>query len=532
MTVTPATAPAATPAAPALPTATAGPVAARHAVMRSAAWRLGAFALCLAATIQPFGRDPDTWWHLAVGRLIATNGIPSSEPFSFEPAANAWVGQQWLYERGLALLVDHSGAGAAMLVMGLAGAAAFLVAGLCLRRDERVCAGWVAASALLCCLVAGTVLGVRGQVVTVLGTALTLLIVARWREGSTRAVWALPPLLLVWANLHAGFVTGIAIALVAAATVSIHRRLGGDEPESVRPLLLATAAGVLATLVNPAGPRLYGYVGATFLNPTLTDQIVEWQSPNFHDVWLRLLELVAVGLVVLWCVSARRVDPLDVVLALGAIAATLEAQRNMALFAVVATPQLARYGSAAWSRLPRRPRPLRPVGGLAALAITAIVGVATIATVIAPELTASATSRDEASRYPRAAVTWAQSHLAGQRLLSTYEWGGYLADRLGGDARVVWIYGESAVFGDARLQEYRQIASIQPGWQDLIARLGMGHAVLPAGNPLTTALVAAGWTALCHDATADALVLAAPAAPPVPGSGTPFEPGPGSAPAC
>lgn len=512
MSVTPVTA-TATAAAVTASSTTRAP---GHARMRSIAWRLGAFALSLAFTVQAFGRDPDAWWHLALGRLIASNGIPSSEPFSFERAATGWVGQQWLYERLLALLVDDSGAGAAMLLMGVAGASAFLVAGLCLRRDERIAPVWVAASALLCCLVAGTVLGVRGQVVTVLGTAITLLIVTRWRDGSTRAVWALPPLLLVWANLHAGFVTGIAVAAVSALTVYVHRRLGGDEPAHLRPLVLATGVGVAATLVNPAGPRLYGYIAQTFLNPTLTDAIVEWQSPNFHDFWLRLLELVAVGLVVLWCTSGRRVDPLDAVLALGTIAMTLEAQRNMALFAVVATPQLARYGSAAWARLPRRPRSPRPLSGPVALTLTAIVSVATLTTVIAPELSSSATSRDEASRYPKAAVGWVQSNLPGERLLSTYEWGGYLVDRLGGgpgSTRVVWIYGESAVFGDARLQEYRQVAAIQPGWQDVIAKLQMTHAVLPSDNPLTTALVATGWTTLCRDATAGAVVLGAPAQP-------------------
>jgi uncharacterized membrane protein YidH (DUF202 family) len=503
--------------------------------LRSAAWRLGAFALFLAVTVQPFGRDTDVWWHLAVGRLIGARGIPSSEPFSFEPSANGWVGQQWLYERLIATLVDHGGAGAAMLAVGALGAAAFLVAGLCLRRDERVGAGWVAASALLCCLIAGTVLGVRGQVVTVLGCAITLLVIARWREGSTRAVWALPPLLLIWANLHAGFVTGIALALLAAITVSVHRRLGGDEPAPVRPLLLATGAGVLATLVNPAGRDLYSYIGATFLNPTLTQQITEWQSPDFHDFWMRLLELTAVGLVALWCVSGRRVDPLDVVLALGAIAATLQAQRNMALFAVVATPQLARYGSAAWSRLSRRTRrtrPLRPVPGVLAMAVAVVVGAVTLGTIVGPELSSASTSRYEAEHFPKAAVGWAQSHLAGARLLSTYEWGGYLAYRLGGDPRQVWIYGESAVFGDARLEEYRQVALVQPGWQDVIDRLGMRDAVLPRANPITTALVATGWTTLCRDATADAVVLAAPDTRPSAGSGTGGGADPLQAPSC
>ena len=513
--------------------APAAVVAGRDTLLRSMAWRLGAFGLCLAITVQPF-RDPDVWWHLAVGRLIGSSGIPSSEPFSFGTAENAWGGQQWLYERLLALLVDHGGAGAAMAALGIVGALAFVVAGLCVRPSERIGGGWVGAATLIGCLCAGSVVGVRGQVITVLGTAITLLVVTRWRAGATRAVWALPPLFLVWANLHAGFVTGLGIVLVAAVVVAFHRRLGGHEVAPLRPLLLALGAGALLTLANPTGPRLYPYIGATFLNPTLTNSITEWQSPDFHDTWLRLLEICAVGLVVLWGVSGRRVDPLDVALGLGTMAATLQAQRNMALFAVVAVPQLAGYGSAAWARARASSgrRALRPLPGVLALTAAAAVAAAVVVADVAPATSAATTARYEAQHEPEAAVGWVASHLAGQRLLSTYEWGGYLAERLGTGPRVVWIYGESAVFGNARLEEYTKVLTLQHGWQDVIAANGMRHAVLPRTAALTSALVATGWSTLCRDSGPDAVVLEAPATPPVPGSGAGSGTDPTLAPAC
>src|SRR5258708_40219100 len=114
-----------------------------------------------------------------------------------------------------------------MLAMGLVASLAFAVAARCLRRGERTPAAAAAASLLLMGFIAGEVLGVRGQVISVLGTAITLLIVTRWRDGSTRVVWALVPLLAVWANLHAGFVTGAAVALLAAAVVAAHRAMRG-----------------------------------------------------------------------------------------------------------------------------------------------------------------------------------------------------------------------------------------------------------------------------------------------------------------
>ena len=506
--------PAASPAGP------AGPTVARPSSRGSTAarlpWLAGAGLVLCSVTTFPF-RDPDVWWHLAVGRLIVSHGIPSSEPFSFAGAPNPWVGQQWLYEWGLARVVGAGGPGLAMVVMGLAASLAFLLAALATRAGERIPGPAGAGAMIVGGLVAAEVLGVRGQVVTVTGTAATLLIVTRWRDGSRRAVWALPPLLLVWANLHAGFVTGLAVAGVAAAVVALRRRRGGSEPASVGSLLGATAVAALATLVNPAGPRLYGYVASTFLNPTLTAGITEWQSPDFHSLWPRVMELVAIALVLLWAIS-RRPDPLDVVLAVGSLAATLQSHRNVAILAVVVTPQLARYGTLAARELRGEPAPRRPLPSPLAWVCAVAAGAATFAGVVLPAAGSSQTSRYEREHDPAAAATWVAAHLPGERLYSTYEWGGYLAYRLP-SPRVVWIYGESAIFGDRRLRDYLVVHDLERGWPEMLARNGMGHAVLPVEARETTAMLEVGWRALCLDHGGDAVVLEAPPELLRPGSG-------------
>lgn len=491
-----------------------------------AAWIIGAAGLSLVYTVQQF-RDPDVWWHLALGRIISTRGIPSSEQLSFDGAPNAWVGQQWLYELGLSRLVDLGGRGAAMLAMGLVGSLAFAIAALCLRRGERTPPAASAASLLLMGFVAGEVLGVRGQVISVLGAALTLLVVTRWRDGSTRVVWALVPLLAVWANLHAGFVVGPALALIAAAVVAGHRAAGGDETARVRPLLLAVAAGLAATLINPAGPRLWGYVAQTFANPTLTAAITEWQSPDFHSTIFRLFEGSVIALVALWAWS-RRADPLDVALVVAALAATFQAQRNLALCCMIMTPQLARYGAIAWIRVrgTRRPRPVRRLPAPVALTVAAAVTLAALLEVL-PMTRASSTDAYERDHLPSAAAGYVAAHLAGTRIYSTYEWGGYLAWRFGDHQRMVWIYGESAVFGDQRLQDYLQVHLLKPGWRDVLVREGMRHAVLPQDAQETAALLATGWSLLCRDPDGGAVVLEAGPLPAGPVTALPPDPGVG-----
>ena len=475
------------------------------AALRRSGWMVGAWILSLVVTVQPL-RDSDVWWHLAIGHYIVAHGIPAVEPFSFLHAANPWVGQQWLYEVGLARAVDAGGAGLASLLMGVIASSALLIAVFSIPRERRPGGPWMACALLLSALVAAQLVGVRGQVISLFGAALVLNIVMRWRAGSTRVLLFLPPLFAVWANIHAGFVIGLGIAVIAALAA------GNVDGRRRRLFGAAILAAAVATLINPAGPALWGYVATTFSNPTLTGLVIEWQSPDFHNIWLRIFEVEAFLLVLSWVLSRRR-DPFDIVLAGLVFAAALQAQRNVSLFAIVAAPQLAEYGSAAWSaqraRFPRLrgSRRLRQPPRWFGAAVVVVVAGGTAAAVV-PQLSASAALRFEASHEPKAAADFAASHIAGHRLYSTDTWGGYLANRFP-TGRVVYLYDEAAVFGDAALQQYLDIHTLRPDWSAVITDAGIADAILPADAGEVSALLTIGWAVDCRDTTSGSVVMSA-----------------------
>lgn len=476
--------------------------------LRRNGWVICAAILSLVLTVQPF-RDSDVWWHLAMGHYIIAHGIPAVEPFSFLHAANPWVGQQWLYEVGLARVVDLGGPGLASLLMGVVASSALLIAMLSIPPHRRPAGPWMAAALLSSALVAAQLVGVRGQVISLFGAAVVLYVVMRWRSGSTRALLVLPPLFLVWANLHAGFIIGLGIAVVALLTV----RTTGRRARLL--LCAAIAASAVATLANPAGPGLWAYVGTTFTNPTLTGVVTEWQSPDFHDIWLRLFEIEAVLLAAAWMLSRRR-DAFELVLAGAAFTASLQAQRNVSLFALIAAPQLAMYGAQAWSaprsRLPRLSL-RRPAGSWQrpppwfASALVAVVAAGTAAAVV-PQLTASAAASYESSHEPRAAADYVATHLAGRRIYSIDTWTGYLAGRFP-SGRVVYLYDETAVFGDAALQQYLDIHDLRPDWAQVISAAGIRDAILPAGGQEVAAVLTLGWSVDCRDPASASVVMSA-----------------------
>ena len=85
---------------------------------------------------------------------------------------------------------------------------------------------------------------VRANMFTTLLAAVFLIVL--WDELNP---WVLPPLMLLWVNLHPGFIYGLAI--VIAFTLIRPRQLG-----------LVAAGTIAATLVNPWGWRLYEAIGA------------------------------------------------------------------------------------------------------------------------------------------------------------------------------------------------------------------------------------------------------------------------------
>ena len=499
-------------------------------------WLAAAILLSLVVTVRDLG-DADAYWRLALGRLITGHGLPGTEPFSFQAAAHPWVAQGWLTDVLISRLWALAGAGLTMLAFGIAGSSAVLAAALAVPRRAAVPALARAAAVVAGAVVAAPLLGVRSQTLGVLGLALCLLLLSRWREGSsTRAVWLLAPLMLLWANLDAGFVIGLVAVTLTGLAVALHRRfVPGSEPGArLRPLGLALLLATAATLATPAGIHLYGSLGENLAGAGLG--ISGWQSPAFHTWPMRLVELEALTLVVLWT-AAGRLDPVDAALGLAALVAALYAQGTAAAFTIVALPQIARYGTLAAARygprvvealghggvvvrrMPPRPRRLPAV----ALALIA----AAVAAVVAPRLSPSHTAGVEAATEPVAAAGYVAAHLAGDRLYSAVEWGGYLAERFP-DGRVVDAYGPPAAIGQAAQQRYLDVHDLRADWRTVLREDGVTHAVLPQGSREVAALEEVGWRSLCHDAAAGAVVIAAG---PMPAPDAPI-PDATAAPAC
>jgi hypothetical protein len=199
----------------------------RPAPPRTRAWRLAAAALGLltvALTTAPISNN-DLFLHLVTGRVVLEqHAVPRVDDYSALARGRPYVAHEWL-AAVLFRLVQQAGSGEGFDRLVIAKVAlSLLLAWLLLRAARHAGATPVVALPALAwvmCLAAAR-LQERPHLFSYLLLAAFILILTRRRRRiahgrADRGLLLLPPLQILWTNLHGSFLLGPAIVLLAAA---------------------------------------------------------------------------------------------------------------------------------------------------------------------------------------------------------------------------------------------------------------------------------------------------------------------------
>jgi len=452
---------------------------------------LAVVLILLIPAVQPV-TDPDFWWHLATGNwILAHHAVPHQDLFTFTVSNHRWITHEWLGEVGLAALFALGRLPLVSLVLGLITAAGFVLIYWAIdRRVNYVIAGLALALGVAA---ANPIWGPRLQMITFALSALTYLWIQRFCEGRGRELYALPVLMVLWVNLHAGFVVGfifLGVAFVAELIKVLLRRPDAIPRVRLQHLGLIGAAAFVAVIINPNGWDLYVYALQTQLSGVQQRFIVEWASPNFHMTEIRFFE-VTLFLVIAGLAVARRVELRTFLLFLMGLGLALQSVRHLALFIIVAVPLIADLGQQAWERVKTRVR-LRPVPANAltfwinclVLALVALAVVGATAPVYGQTADGKRVVRD----FPVQAAGFLAAHPLPGHMLNQYGWGGYLVYRLSPTGQRVFIFGDAALAGDALLQDYADLIYLAPDQPQLLDRYRINWVIFRDDDPLITEL--------------------------------------------
>lgn len=260
-------------------------------------------------------RPQDFWWHIAIGREIASTGkIPTTDVFSFTEAGKPYPSYQmfWLMETALYELYRLGGPALVIFVHSLMISAAYLVI-FWICKDSTKSWRIAALSVLLAAALGLNDWNVRPQGITFLLGSLLLLAIYRYRQDP-RWYWLLifPPVMLIWVNSHGTFLIGLVLIGLWCAQVLWEifiDRLKGSHKLRFKPLIVPACVLVFAMLIcliNPRGIGIAGYIQTLTSNTMVQNLVTEWAPPSLSTIIGVVFFCILLIYAILLAVSPKR----------------------------------------------------------------------------------------------------------------------------------------------------------------------------------------------------------------------------------
>ncbi len=435
--------------------------------------------------------DSDVGRDLALGTyMLREHQIPTHDLLSFTKAGQSRPPYEWLAQVLFAAAYRLMGLDGVVLLAALVIALSFSVVYRdAMRRSEGPMlalwlTAWGAAASSLHWLT-------RPHIFSFLMFALWLEGLERIRKNQSIPLWRFPVGMLVWANLHGGFVFGFLAwaAYLFGCTWEAWRK--SVDPQVPGRLL---KVGALSLIASVATPDLWHNWEAVLNNRSsyILSHTVETMPPDLRlpGVWPFLGMLVLA--IVLLSLNRRRSAATHWLLLAGLAAAGFLMARNIPFFAIAAVPILAEWIRQSFARFEIRTRleqgfariDSQLFGFVWPVLITA--GAAGVLLVHEARAQTSLFNFNP-QIFPVQAADWLEAHPQNGNMFNDFNWGGYLLYRLWPGQRV-FIDSQSDFYGETFVRQYEQIRSARGEWQAGLAQYAVQWVILPRQAPLADVL--------------------------------------------
>lgn len=422
---------------------------------------------------QTIFNDGDVSWHIATGQWILDHrAIPHTDPFSFTWAGKPWVPIEWLSEVLYASAYRLAGYGgvAALVTAALIGLHAVVY--LNASRWMRMALLPIVAMDLVII----PMLSARPHVLTWPLLAVWTWLMIRAREQDRAPPLAAALLMTIWANLHGGYVFGLAIA---AAFGLEALAASEDKARALRQWGIFGLGCAAAVFINGNGPE--GVIHPLrFTQLQMLPLIDEWKPSNPATTPFSFAVLaVTLGLIV-W--KRPRLPWMRWVLLAALLGLALLQVRHQALAAIVAAIVL--------------PQGFSQSEGAATEAKLALVAAAGAAFLVLVRAAMPLAPPDNDAN-PWKLIASVPPRLRSQPVLNGYSMGGPLI--LSGIKP--YVDGRGDMYGDELVLGYYKIANGDAAaFEDAVRRWGIRWAILPNNSKLIPVLDREpGWQRIRED---------------------------------
>jgi hypothetical protein len=462
-------------------------------------------------------QDTDLWWHLKDGAYIwSHHAVPTADFYSFTFAGHAWVDHEWLCELLLyGLYMLNPWAPIVAFAAIICATFGLVYARIVSLGVNRILGLFVLAAAFVA---SSATWGARPQMLTLFFLAVFGLLLERFvRLRDRRYLYPLPPLMVVWTNLHGGWVLGIVLMGVFLVGEALNILLGAEAPltwNEWRTLAAATVVTLAATFLNPNGVSEVLYPLVWIVPTAYANVLNEWVSPDFHQPTFMVFDGMLLALIVALFVSRARPNWTHIVLAVAFTHLALSESRNVAVWSVVMGPVLALVIQRAFdTSLPERDQPYANRGSVRPrtqrILNWTLLGLVVVLYPLEAShfITGGSLASNERTQFPQGAAAYLKHHSLPRNVFANYPWGGYLIWKLYPRYRDFIDGRANTLFDTAVLNDYLVASGGGGGWSEVLDRRQVGTVVVSPGAPLTQVLGEnTGWKQVYADATATVFV--------------------------
>lgn len=468
--------------------------------------------------------DGDAARHIAVGSLILDKwAIPTADVFSHTKAGQPFVPYEWLSEVFFALAHRLMGTNGVALLSAVVIAVTFWLLSRWLMA-EGVPAIVAMFLAMLAAAASSFHFFARPHIFTMLLTLVIYWLLEEHWERGTRLIFVIPMLMVLWVNLHGGFLVGFGMLLLYLGFAVLEWLHDRRFPLTrARSLAIALSASLPAVVIHPAGPNVLPHVTSILGLQYLVDRIGEHMSPNFHSssalpfLMLLLLTLLTVAL------NKGRIKPRHFALLLLWITFSLYSVRNVPLFAILATPIIgalltgllnaAVQRKMRWQWLQLAVNRLRTTSkNFSAISASCSRSLSPLfATIVLLGIgmnngyfgtTRVLDCKFDPAVFPVDAAGFVLEQRISGRMFNNYIWGGYLIYSLFPEYQV-FLDGQADFYGEDLVKENLAVTSLEPGWREVLDKYGVNWVIMPAGSRVDVLLSeVTDWRLVYRDKTA------------------------------
>jgi len=452
--------------------------------------------------------DYDIWWHLKTGEyIVKTHSLLSKDIFSYASSSH-WIAYSWLAEILYYLGVSTFGFNFLVVVRLILYLATFGTGAFVLFRLGNDYISTIVVSSLLAFLAAFYWTD-RPYLFSAFFLMVIFLILLSWEKTYSGLIWMLPPIMLIWVNMHINFAFGLALIIFFALYDLLRMKFryrnsgtGADNRVFIKslPLYLSSAVSIALTFVNPYKWDIYSEVFKMANMPVSYILVPEFASPDFHALYGRIFLIAIILSCIILAASPQKPDLRSILIYLIILGLSLYSTRNTIFLTVLWLPIVSYSASALMMKINKSiiyrgrvknkipsttntfsPRKRVVIYCFAWLMVAAFIVISVVYQIRKIGLS-SGYANDKI--FPVHAVEYLEAHdeIKG-RMFNDHSWGGYIIFKTYPE-RKVFIDNRNQLYEKDIFKKYARAVFLPKDWEKLDKEFDFDYALVRNEYPI------------------------------------------------